>query len=127
MNRDRSSVSAAIASSVIVSEPVQLQWLSDYAGLQHFLAVEMAYGVDATVSDFILNGGSSENGTAQSGILTTTGFSRPCLSREKIETLWTLTAGSCCAAGAGPGGVQNVVECACDPGARHARRGSPGG
>ncbi|VXC38683.1 Phage major capsid protein [Arthrobacter sp. 9AX] len=76
-----------IATIAHVSEPVQLQWLADYAGLENFLAVEMSYGVDSAVSDFILNGGTSENGNPVSGILTTTGIAQTAFTTNKLLSI----------------------------------------
>ncbi|RJT82209.1 phage major capsid protein [Arthrobacter cheniae] len=76
-----------IATIAHVSEPLQLQWLQDYGNLESFLAVEMSYGVDAAVSDFILNGGVSENGTEQPGILTTTGVQQTAFRQNKLLSI----------------------------------------
>lgn len=58
----------------------QNQWLEDYPGLQQFLSQELAYGVAAAIADYILNGGTAEDGSTVSGILNTTGI---------IQTPWT--------------------------------------
>lgn len=71
-----------IATIAHVSEPIALQWLADYEGLQQFLAQELAYGVDAVVSDFILNGGTAEDGSTVTGLLNTTGI----LQTDYIES-----------------------------------------
>jgi HK97 family phage major capsid protein len=76
-----------IATVAAVSEPVQLQWLADYAGLEQFLATEMAYGTDEAVSDFILNGGIDENGNTVSGILTTTGIQQTAFRVNKLLSI----------------------------------------
>ncbi|MHA7220005.1 phage major capsid protein [Arthrobacter sp. MDT1-48-3] len=76
-----------IATIAHVSEPLQVQWLQDYGNLKSFLAVEMSYGVDAAVSNFILNGGVSENGTEQLGILTTTGVQQAAFRQNKLLSI----------------------------------------
>jgi HK97 family phage major capsid protein len=70
-----------------VSEPVQLQWLADYSGLENFLAVEMSYGVETAVSDFILNGGIAEDGSTVTGILNTTGIAQTAFRVNKLLSI----------------------------------------
>jgi HK97 family phage major capsid protein len=70
-----------------LSEPIQLQWLADYSGLSEFLASEMTFGVEEAVSDFLLNGATSEEGNPVAGILTTTGVVQTAYTSSALRTV----------------------------------------
>lgn len=76
-----------VATIAHVSQPLQTQWLADYAALEQFLATEMAYGVDAAVSAFVLNGGIDENGNPVTGILTTDGVQQTAFRASKLLSI----------------------------------------
>jgi len=76
-----------IATIAHVSEPIALQWLSDYEGLQQFLAQELAYGVDAVVSDFILKGGTTEDGSTVTGLMNTSGVLQTGYLESPLRTI----------------------------------------
>ncbi|WP_025159302.1 phage major capsid protein [Leifsonia aquatica] len=58
-----------LATIAHMSEPIPKQWLSDFAGLEQFLASELAYGIADAVDGFALNGGTAEDGTPVTGLL----------------------------------------------------------
>jgi HK97 family phage major capsid protein len=62
-----------LATVATLSEPIPEQWLEDYTGLQGVLTSELAYAVDAAVNDFILNGGTTEDGEVNKGLLNVAG------------------------------------------------------
>jgi HK97 family phage major capsid protein len=70
-----------------LTEPIKLQWLDDYPALTQFLSQELAYGVDEAISDFILNGGTAEDGSTVSGIMNTTGVQQTSFSSNKLLTI----------------------------------------
>jgi len=76
-----------VATIAHLTNPIQSQWLADYAGLQTFLSQELAYGLNAAMADFVLNGGQSENGNAQTGILNTAGVSTVAFATNKLLTI----------------------------------------
>lgn len=63
-----------IATLAHLTEPIARQHLEDYSGLQEFLSVQLAYGLQAAVSGFVLNGGTAESGNTITGIMNTTGM-----------------------------------------------------
>jgi HK97 family phage major capsid protein len=77
----------SIATIAHVTEPIKLQWLDDYPVLEQFLAHELAYGVDAAISDFILNGGDAEDGSTVTGLLNTSGIVQTSFNTSKILTI----------------------------------------
>ncbi|MEJ1113837.1 phage major capsid protein [Paenarthrobacter sp. CCNWLY172] len=76
-----------IATIAHLSEPIKLQWLDDYPALEQFLGQELAYGVDEAIADFILNGGTAEDGSTVSGILNTSGVVQTPFTTNRLLTL----------------------------------------
>jgi HK97 family phage major capsid protein len=76
-----------IATIAHLSEPIKLQWLDDYPALEQFLSQELAYGVDEAIADFILNGGTAEDGSTVSGIMNTTGIIQTAFTANKLLTI----------------------------------------
>jgi HK97 family phage major capsid protein len=76
-----------IATIAHLSEPVKLQWLENYPALEQFLSQELAHGVEEAIADFILNGGTAEDGSTVSGILNTTGVVQTPFTTNKLLTL----------------------------------------
>jgi HK97 family phage major capsid protein len=76
-----------IATIAHLSEPIKLQWLDDYPALEQFLGQELAYGVEEAVADFILNGGTAEDGSTVSGMLNTTGVVQTPFTTNRLLTL----------------------------------------
>lgn len=70
-----------------LTEPIKLQWLADYPALETFLAEELAFGLDAATSGFVLNGGTAEDGSTVTGILNTTGIQQTTFSTNKLITI----------------------------------------
>lgn len=62
-----------IATIATLTEPIAKQHIEDYAGLQDFLATQLAFGLHEAVSGFVLNGGTAESGNTVTGILNTSG------------------------------------------------------
>lgn len=73
-----------IATIAHLTEPIKLQWLEDYPQLEQFLSQELAYGVDEAIADFILNGGTTEDGSTTTGILNTTGIIQTPFTTNKL-------------------------------------------
>lgn len=76
-----------IATIAHLTEPIKLQWLDDYPALEQFLSQELAYGVDEAIADYILNGGTAEDGSTVSGILNTTGVVETAFTTNKLLTI----------------------------------------
>lgn len=76
-----------IATIAHLSQPISLQWLEDYPALETFLAQQLAYGLDEAIADFILNGGTAEDGSTVTGILNTSGIVQTAFSTNKLLTI----------------------------------------
>ncbi|MFD1210972.1 phage major capsid protein [Arthrobacter sp. GCM10027362] len=76
-----------IATIAHLSEPIKRQWLEDYAALDQFLSQELAYGIDSELADFVLNGGTSEDGNMITGIMNTTGIQQTAYTTNKLLTI----------------------------------------
>lgn len=63
-----------LATIAHLTGPVARQWLEDIPTLLEFLGSELAYGLSEAVDEFILNGGTDENGNAVTGILNNSGI-----------------------------------------------------
>lgn len=82
-----SPASWSIATIAALTEPVRLQWLADYDGLQQFLTSELAYGVDEAAAEFILHGGTDENGDTVTGLLNTSGVQQTPYAVSALRTI----------------------------------------
>lgn len=70
-----------------LTEPIRLQWLADYPQLETFTAEELALGLDEATADFILNGGTDEDGNAVTGILNTSGIAQTSFTTSRLHTI----------------------------------------
>lgn len=60
---------AHVATVAHLSEPIPRQWLSDLPTLERFIAEEMGHGIEQAFVDFVLNGGTAEDGSEVVGLL----------------------------------------------------------
>lgn len=76
-----------LATIAHLTDPVARQWIEDLPALLDFLGSEMAYGLSEAVDEFILKGGTDENGTAINGILTDNGVATETYAKSPLRTI----------------------------------------
>ncbi|MEV7609867.1 phage major capsid protein [Microbacterium sp. NPDC089320] len=70
-----------------LSEPIRKQFLEDFAQLNPWLAVELAYGVTEALQDLLLDGGVSEGGATVRGLDTVVGTNTQAFVGDTFRTL----------------------------------------
>lgn len=86
-NFDLSPAQWRLSTVAHLSNPIQRQWLADYAGLEQFITAELAYGVNEALETFVLSGGIDEDGENVSGVLDTSGVRQTEHTGSAISTI----------------------------------------
>lgn len=80
-------VVAKMATIAHIIEDIPVQWLEDHNLLADFLAGDLTYGVALALDEFILNGGTDEDGDTVPGILTASGVREIDYTTSPVRTV----------------------------------------
>ncbi|MFK0401034.1 phage major capsid protein [Microbacterium sp. NPDC090225] len=70
-----------------LTEPIRKQWLQDFAQLEPWLSVELAYGLTVALQELMINGGVTESGATARGLDTLVGTNTQAFSGNMFRSI----------------------------------------